>query len=203
MPFKKLVPALKDNLIKLQINEPTAFQKLSIPVVKSGVNMFGIAKEAAGKTTSLIINTIHQLKGRAIEDSPRAIIYVANKEAALDLELEFKKFTNDTDLRVYCVYEEAKLQDQMDKIYPGVDIIISTTKRFNQIYFQNGVHLGQLELLVIEDAKFLIKGEQTQNIIRILQSVERCQVLVYSDDLYPYVERFKETLSGKTRLVRT
>jgi len=201
MPFKKLVPVLKSNLAEMEIEEPTAFQKASIPVVKSGVNMFGTGEDLSGKTTSLIINTIHKLKAQAVEDSPRAVVYVANKDAALALELEFKKFTKGTDLRIYCVYEEAKLQDQMDKIYPGVDIIISTTKRFNQIYFQNGVHLGQLQLLIVEDAEFLIKGEQAQNIIRILQSLDRCQVLVYSKTTPPYLQRFKEAVLGKTRSI--
>ncbi len=136
MSFKKLLPPIKNALQHLKIDTPTSFQKLLIPKIKSGVDVIAIAKEGAGKTTTLIINTIQKLNGAAYEDVPRALIFVQNKEAALTLEEKFNQFTKYTDLRIFCAYEESTLQFQKDTIYTGVDIVIGTPKRLTRL-FQN------------------------------------------------------------------
>ena len=62
MPFKKLKPLLKDILEDLNIEEATAFQKNTIPKIKSGANVFAIGPEKSGRTTTLILTTLHKLK---------------------------------------------------------------------------------------------------------------------------------------------
>ncbi|MBL4704187.1 MAG: DEAD/DEAH box helicase [Flavobacteriales bacterium] len=181
--------------------EPTSFQKKAIPKVKSGVNIFGIGQGSSGRTTALIINTIQKLKGKAYQDSPRALIFVKDKEAALNLELEFKSFTQHMDLRTLCVYEEAKMQNQIDLIYPGVDIVIATTKRLSKIYFQNGIHLGELQLFIVEDADFLIRAEHVVNITRINDSLGKCQHIIYASKMTPFLERLKDSLMENAQTV--
>ena len=56
MPFKKLHPELKEILENLAINTPTPLQIASIPVIKSGANLFCTAPQNSGKTTTLILN---------------------------------------------------------------------------------------------------------------------------------------------------
>ena len=60
----------------------------------------------------MILSVIQKLKGEAFEDAPRALIFVKDKQAALDLELEFKAFLKGTDLRVYCAYDEKSIDSQ-------------------------------------------------------------------------------------------
>ena len=52
MPFKKLHSDLKENLNSLEILTPTPFQSKSIPVIKSGANIFCTAPKGSGKTKS-------------------------------------------------------------------------------------------------------------------------------------------------------
>ena len=58
----------------------------------------------------MIIATIQKLGAASFEDSPRALIYVPDKQSALDLAQNFKDYTYGTDLRVYCAYEEHNIE---------------------------------------------------------------------------------------------
>ena len=79
MPFNKLHPALLDALEVRSIETPTPLQKRSIPIIKSGANVFCIGPKDCGKTTTLILTTLQKLKCEAIENAPRAIVIVKNK----------------------------------------------------------------------------------------------------------------------------
>tara|TARA_R110001592_G_scaffold215820_2_gene469231 strand:- start:3644 stop:4258 length:615 start_codon:yes stop_codon:yes gene_type:complete len=192
MPFKKLLPCLKETLLKYSIEEPTPFQKQLIPKIKGGANYIGIAPEGAGKTTNLIINTIQKLNGKSFEDVPRALIFAKDKQSVLALEEEFNKWIKNTDLRISIAYEEAKIDNQKDVIYVGCDIVIGTPKRLNKIYFQNGLNLANLQLLIIEDAEFLIGTSFHTEIHRIVESLAKCQYLVFSNKFDHKIEKLQE-----------
>ena len=145
MPFKKLIEPLRDILDHLGFSEPLALQKQIISPIKSGSSLFVIAPDNSGKTTSLVISVIQKLKS-AFEDSPRALIFVKDKEAALGLEDLFNTFKKGTNLRVYCAYDEHNIDAQRDEIYDGVDIVIATPKRLNKIFYLNGINLNKLQI---------------------------------------------------------
>jgi len=201
MSFKKLNIPLKESLERLGFENPTLFQKNILSKVKGGANIFGIAPKGSGKTTAMIINTMQKLKSNAFDDSPRALIFVKDKKAALNLEEEFKKFIRGTDLRIYTAYEEQSIDHQKDDIYYGVDIVIATPKRLSKLYHINGIHLGELQLLIIEDAEFLTKSNTHAEIIRLSESINKCQYLIYADKYYSKFDRFKNSYMSNSQLV--
>jgi len=62
MPFKKLHSEIQEKLEDLEITGPTSFQSKSIPVIKGGANVFCMASEGSGKTTTLILPNLQKLK---------------------------------------------------------------------------------------------------------------------------------------------
>lgn len=202
MSFKKLHPLLKESLDRIGYETPLPFQKIILPKIKSGTNVFGIAPKDSGKTDSLIISTIQKLNAEAYEDSPRALIFVKNKKAAQSLEANFKKFTKGTDLRVYSAYEEQSIDTQKDEIYYGQDIIITTPKRLSKLYLLNGIHLGELQLLIVEDAEFLAKNNLHAEIIRVSESIKKCQYLIFADKYYPKFDKFESAFMSNSQLIQ-
>lgn len=201
MSFKKLNTPIKEALNKLGYTSPTDFQAAILPKIKGGANVFGIDSKESGKTTALIINTMQKLKSEAFDDSPRALIFVKDKKAALKLENEFKVFTKDTDLRIYSVYDEQSIDHQKDDIYYGVDIVIATPKRLNKLYHINGIHLGELKLLIIEDAEFLAKNSLHAEITRLTESISKCQYVVFADKYYPKFDRLQNSFMSNAQLI--
>jgi superfamily II DNA/RNA helicase len=201
MSFKKLNIPLKESLDRQGFTTPTSFQTNILPKVKGGADVFGIAPKGSGKTSAMIINTMQKLKSEAFDDSPRALIFVKDKKAALKLEEDFKLFTRGTDLRVYTVYDEQGIDHQKDDIYYGVDVIIATPKRLNKLYHINGVHLGELQLLIIEDAEFLATNSLHAEIVRLTESIKKCQYLVFADKYYPKFDRLQSSFMSNAQLI--
>ncbi len=203
MSFKKLIEPLKDTLEHKGFKEPLAFQKKILSKIKGGVSMFAIAPKGSGKTTSIIISVIQKLKGEALEDAPRVLIFVKNKQAALDLESEFRIFTRGTDLRVYCAYDEKNIDDQRDEIYSGTDIVIATPKRLNKIFYLNGINLNELQMCIVEDAEFLLGNSSFAEVARTPESIGKCQYLIFAEKFDKRFERWQDSFMYNSQIVKS
>lgn len=192
MSFKKLLESLKENMQTQGVLEPNALQSKIISKIKGGSSMIVVAPNEAGKTTSLVISVINKLKA-AFEDAPRALIFVKDKKAALDLEATFKVYAKGTDLRTYCAYDEYDLETQREDIYVGVDVIIGTPKRINKLFYLNSINLNELQLFIVEDADFVFKSNLTSEINRTPESIGKCQYLVFTDRYDERYERWQDT----------
>ena len=202
MSFKKLNPLLKEVLENLNFDAPLIFQNKILPKLKSGANIFGIAPKGFGKTTALILALIHKLKAEAFEDSPRALVLVKNKQACLDLKEQFEQFTKQTDLRIYCAYDEYDFEKQREEIYYGTDILIATPKRLNKLYFMNSLHLGQLQLFALDDAEFLIRNDYHNNVLRVTESLQKCQFVILAESMHEKYFRLRDSFMYNAQIVK-
>ena len=171
MPFKKLIEPLKEAIIQRQFESPLPFQKKILSKIKGGANIFGIGPEGCGKTTTLILSVVQKLKGLAFEDAPRALIVVKDKQAALSLASEFNRFTSQTDLRVYCAYEE------------------------------HSIDVSQLQLFIVEDAEFAALSNNFQDINRISESIDKCQYLVFGKSFDRKIKRFQNSFMHNSQVI--
>ena len=201
MSYKKLQPELKEVLQNNKITAYTAFQKAVLSKIKGGASLFGIAPQGAGKTTAIIIATLQKLDCKAVDDAPRALIFVKDKQSALDLAAEFEKYTRRMDLRIYCAYDEQNLEDQRADIYDGVDIVIATPKRLNKIFYLNGINLGLLKLFIVEDAEFLYKASVYSDLIRTPESLEKCQYVVFGTQFDERMSRMSESFMANAEII--
>lgn len=202
MPFKKLHVDVQESLERQEIDSPTTFQAKSIPVIKSGANVFCTAPKDAGKTTTLIVTTLQKLKCEAVGNAPRAIVLVENKEKALELYSAFLSYTKYNSLRIYVGYEELHIDIQKSEIFEGIDILISTPKTMNRLFLLNGVSTSELKILSIDDAEFLIQKSEYQAIISITQSIIKCQYVLYSEKLHPKLKRFESYFMEHSRTIK-
>lgn len=201
MAFKKLIEPLKDTIKQKGFDAPLPLQKQIISKIKGGASLFVVAPKDSGKTTSIVISVIQKLKN-AFEDAPRALIFVKDKQAALDLELEFNAFKRGTDLRVYCAYDEKSIDDQKDEIYFGTDIVIATPKRLNKIFYLNGINLNKLQMCIVEDAEFLFRNNAFAEVNRTPESIGKCQYLVFTGNFDARFERWKDSFMYNAQIVK-
>jgi superfamily II DNA/RNA helicase len=202
MSFKKLHPLLKEALNNAGFEDSNPLQKKILPILKGGSDAYVIAPTQSGKTTALIINTIHKLKAEAFEDSPRALILVETKQIALDLKEKFTPFIRHTDLRVYTVYDAHDIEKQRDEIYVGTDILIATPARLSKLYFRNWVHLGQIKLFAVEDADFISRNNIHNIILRLTESVDKCQFVIISDTMSSKMANYKNSFMNNARILK-
>lgn len=202
MPFNKLHPEIQKQITKFEITSPTPFQGKSIPVIKSGANVYCIAPKNAGKTTTLILTTLQKLKFRAIGNAPRAVVLVGDKEIAMELYDAFVAYTKNNSLRIYVGYEELHNDVQKSEIAMGVDILISTPKALNKLFLTNGLSVADLKIFSIDDAEFLTQKTAYSAIMSVTRSIPKCQYVLYAEKMDPMLKRFESHFMEYSKIVK-
>jgi len=191
MPFKKLHPHIKEMLETLEIATPTPFQIKSIPVIKSGANIFCMAAKESGKTTTLVLTTLQKLKCEEVGTAPRAVVLVENREKVLELYDAFFKFSKYNSLRIYPCDDKLHIDVLKSEIFEGVDILIATPKTLNKLLLLEGVNTTQLKIFSVDAAAFLVEKSSYADLLAITQSIHKCQFVLYSEKMYPFLKRLE------------
>jgi len=192
MPFKKLSSEIKEKLEDFEINTPTPFQISSIPVIKSGANIFCTAPKGSGKTTAMILTTMQKLKCKQVGAAPRAVILVESSERAIELYDAFLAYTRHTSLRLYGCDERQHIELLKSEIFEGLDILICTPIAMNKLLLLEGINTTQLKIFNIDDAEFLVDKKSYAAVMAITQSIHKCQYVIYSEKLNPILKRFED-----------
>jgi superfamily II DNA/RNA helicase len=192
MPFKKLYSEIKEKLEDFEINTPTPFQISSIPVIKSGANIFCTAPKGSGKTTAMILTTMQKLKCKEVGAAPRAVVLVESSERAMELYDAFLAYTRHTSLRLYGCDEKQHIELLKSEIFEGLDILICTPITMNKLLLLEGINTTQLKIFNIDDAEFLVDKKSYAALMAITQSIHKCQYVIYSEKLNPILNRFED-----------
>ena len=203
MPFKKLHFEIKEKLASHEISTPTPFQVKSIPVIKSGANLFCTAPEGSGKTTAMILKTMQKLKCEEVGAAPRAVVLVESSEKAMELYDAFLAYTRHTTLRLYGCDGRQHIELLKSEIFEGVDILICTPKTLNKLLLLEGVNTTQLKIFNVDDAEFLVDKKAYADVLSITQSIHKCQYVLYSEKINPTLKRFEDYFMQYARLVAT
>lgn len=201
MPFKKLHADIKEILESLEITIPTPFQSKSIPVIKSGANMYCTAPKDSGKTTTLVLTTLHKLKCQEVGVAPRALVLVENSEKALALHDAFIKLSKYDAVRVYACDDREHIDLLKSEIFEGVDILIATPKTVNKLLLLEGLNTTQLKIFNIDDAEFLVDKTAYAAVMAITQSIHKCQYVLYSEQMNPMLKRFEDYFMQYAKVV--
>ena len=201
MAFKKLNPHLLERLTALAIEKPTSLQKKSIPVIKSGANVYCYGPKESGKTTALILTTLQKLQCKAEGNAPRAVVVVETKEKVLELYDKFFEYTKYTDMRLYASYKELHIDIQKSEIFEGIDVLITTPTTLHKLFLLNGVSTSQLKICSIDDGDFLIQKSDYTAMVTVSQSIRKCQYVLYAEKLSPKLERFEDFFMERAQYV--
>lgn len=131
----------------------------------------------------------------ATEGSPRAVILVANDDDAKAYHEVMVKAVKKLDLTVDLVFEKGSKLKQRNDLFDGTEIIIGTTRRICELYFQNGFNIGKLKLFVILQIDEQIRAGSKGYISRLAESLPKCRQLIFTrvedeERLNDYMETF-------------
>lgn len=187
MFLKKINPNLSEALERAGITAPTELQKRTFGTIKSGADCVIAAPSNSGKTAAIAIGVIQKLEA-AFEQSPRALIIVADKPKVLEMEELFSKYAKHTDLRVYGVYEQGDMDYDKNQISAGIDVLIGTAGRLNQMFSVAGFDINRLKMFIVDDAAPLFKIRQDAKIARMSDGITKTQRIFFTDEITDRVE---------------
>lgn len=182
MKLKKINEQLQERLVAQGLTEPNEMQFESFSLIKSGADVVIVAGPKTGKTTTMVINVIQKL-GKPFQQSPRALVITKDKESVLALEAQFKDLAKYNELRVYGVHDKSDLDVDKNEISAGIDILIGTTTRLNDMFTTAGFDVNQLKIVALDEAEELIKGRLEAKMVRLLDSIGKTQYLFFSRNI--------------------
>lgn len=187
MKLKKINEKLQQALIENGLVEANEMQQETFSTLKSGSDCIIIAPKASGKSTTIVLNVIQQLVAEG-EESPRALIIVEDKTKVLEMEELFEKLGNYTNLRVYGVHDKGDMEYDKNYISTGIDVLIGTPNKLNEMFTTAGYNVNRLKMFIIDDADPILKLRHETKIMRISNSINKTQRIIFSDQLTERIE---------------
>ena len=180
MKLKKIDENLKEGLIENGLTEANEMQQETFSTLKSGADCIIIAPKGSGKSTTIVLNVIQQLKGEG-EESPRALIIVEDKAKVLAMEDLFEKLGKYTDLRVYGVHDKGDMEYDKNYISTGIDVLIGTPNKLGEMFTTAGYNVNRLKMFILDDADPILKLRHETKIMRISNSINKTQRIIFAD----------------------
>ncbi|UKM64602.1 DEAD/DEAH box helicase [Flavobacteriaceae bacterium GSB9] len=139
---------------------PTTVQEKAIPLVLNQKDLVVSAQTGTGKTAAFALPILQLLLNN--QDSPKkgkkikALIVSPTRELAIQIEDNFKIYSNYTNLRTTVVFGGVSIEPQKDVLKKGVDILIATPGRLLDLHKQNIINLDYVETLVLDEADLML-----------------------------------------------
>jgi ATP-dependent RNA helicase RhlB len=190
------IPAsIMHGLADLSFNYCTPIQSAVIEHTLSGGDATGRAQTGTGKTAAFLVTVLTRLlrypKKTKKTASPRALIIAPTRELVLQIADDCDTLSRHTGLNIVPVYGGMDYQKQLASLAgKQVDIVVATPGRLLDFQRQQAIHLGQVEIFVIDEAdRMLDMGfiPDVRHIIYSLPPKTKRQTLLFSATLTPEV----------------
>lgn len=158
---------------------PTPIQASAVPIVMDGRDVMGAAQTGTGKTAAFTLPILHRLMQFAnTSASParhpvRALILTPTRELADQVFESVQTYSKHTPLRSAVVFGGVDIGPQREALRRGCEVLVATPGRLLDHVEQKNVNLGQVGILVLDEAdRMLDMGflPDLDRIVRLLPS---------------------------------
>jgi ATP-dependent RNA helicase RhlE len=172
-------PRLIEAVLALGYTKPTPIQSKAIPIVMKGRDVMGAAQTGTGKTAGFALPILQRLLPQSSTSmSParhpvRALILAPTRELADQVGDNVKQYAARTPLRTATVYGGVDMDPQTAALRGGVEVLVATPGRLLDHLQQKNVTLGQVEVVVLDEADRMLDMGFLPDISRILNLLPR------------------------------
>lgn len=179
-----IAPKILEILDNLKFTVPTPIQYQSIPTALSGKDIVGIAQTGTGKTLAFGIPMIQRLAS----NKGRGLVILPTRELALQVNDSLNKIGRSFNLRTAVLIGGENMGRQIRDIRNKPHIIIATPGRLVDHMAQRTVNLGDVKILVLDEADRMLDIGFAPQINKILQSVPKDrQTMLFSATMPPKI----------------
>ena len=178
----------------------TPIQARAIPVAMAGRDVMGAAQTGTGKTAAFALPILHRLMPFASHSaSParhpvRALILTPTRELADQIHTNVEQYGKHVPLRTAVVFGGVDIRPQKEALREGCEILIATPGRLLDHVEQRNVNLGQVGILVLDEADRMLDMGFLPDLDRILRLLPAGhQGLLFSATFSPEIRKLGRT----------
>lgn len=135
---------------------PSPIQEEAIPLLLAGKDLLGCAQTGTGKTAAFAIPILQRLYKQRRSGGPahllQALVLTPTRELALQVSQSFVAYGRYTGLRTAVVFGGVGQAPQVEQLRRGVDILVATPGRLNDLIGQGLCDLGTISMFVLDEA---------------------------------------------------
>ena len=181
-PFAALgVPlALVDSLTERGITAPFPIQTATLPDTLAGRDVLGRGRTGSGKTLAFALPLVARLAGivpsghdvprRSRPGRPRALVLAPTRELATQIAETITPLGTAVGLTTMTIFGGVNQKPQVDKLRGGIDLVVATPGRLEDLMGQRHVSLDDVTVTVLDEADHMADLGFLPGVTRIMRA---------------------------------
>ncbi|MFM6971607.1 MAG: DEAD/DEAH box helicase, partial [Rhodoluna sp.] len=166
---------------------PFPIQESTIPAAIGGMDVLGRGKTGSGKTIAFTVPLVTKLVAAGSvprkPGKPRALILAPTRELADQIDRTVNGIARAVGFYTTCIYGGVPQRKQENAMIRGVDIVVATPGRLEDLISQRIVDLSEVETLVVDEADHMCDLGFIEGVRRIMRATGDSQKLLFSATL--------------------
>ena len=196
-----LAPAILKAVLEEGYVTPTAIQAQAIPAVLAGQDLLGGAQTGTGKTAAFVLPILHKLIAAPAPRNKfgglgiRVLILTPTRELAAQIEESVQTYGKYVEVSSTVVFGGVGMNPQISRVKKGVDILVATPGRLLDLLQQGVLDLGQVQILVLDEADRMLDMGFIHDVKKVLAVVPKDkQSLLFSATFSDEIRELAATL---------
>ncbi len=174
--------------------EASPIQEQAIPSALQQCDILGCAQTGTGKTAAFAIPTLQLLEKRKSKVI-KALILTPTRELASQIQESFKAYGKYVPLKSTVIFGGVSQSPQEKSIRSGVDILVATPGRLNDLIKQGIVDLSHVEIFILDEADRMLDMGFLNDVKKIIREIpKKKQTLLFSATMPKEIKELTNTL---------
>lgn len=154
-------------ITELGYAEPTPIQAGMIPLMLTGVDVIGQAQTGTGKTAAFALPILNNFQR---QKNPQALVLAPTRELALQVADSMIEYGKHLHIRVLAVYGGQPYGAQINNLRRGVDVVVGTPGRLNDLLERGVLVLSDIKTVVLDEADEMLNMGFVEEVEKILST---------------------------------
>ncbi len=154
---------------------PSPIQQKAIPPVLEGKDLLGCAQTGTGKTAAFALPILQRLKmnEQKGKNKIRCLVLTPTRELALQIKESFDLYAKHVPLKSTVIFGGVSQRPQVALLKRGVDILVATPGRLNDLIAQGYIKLGDIEIFVLDEADRMLDMGFVNDVKRVIRHLPK------------------------------
>ena len=179
----QLLPQLLRAVEEMGYAAPSPIQAQAIPPVLAGRDLIGCAQTGTGKTAAFAIPILQTLQSRVDKTHRpiRALVLTPTRELALQIKENFDLYGKYLPIRNTVIFGGVGQGPQVEALQRGVDVLVATPGRLNDLCNQGHIDLTSIETFVLDEADRMLDMGFIHDVRKVIARLpKKRQTLLFS-----------------------
>ncbi|XP_071965095.1 probable ATP-dependent RNA helicase DDX43 [Antedon mediterranea] len=163
-----------DELKKQKFTKPSPIQCQGWPIALKGHDLIGIAQTGSGKTIAFLLPALLHIEVQPVprveRTGPSVLVLSPTRELAIQIHSEVIKY-HYKGIKSVCIYGGGNRREQIGIVKKGVEIVIATPGRLNDLISNGIIDVSSVTFLVLDEADRMLDLGFEPQIMKILLDV--------------------------------